>query len=811
MPVLTTPVGSIKVKEGFRVELLYTVPKNEQGTWVCICVDPKGRLIASDQNGRLYRITPPTINGRPTDTKVELLPVDLGEAHGLCWANNALYVVVNRMSRYESGLWRVYSSKNDDSLDAAVKLRGFEGQTSNNEHGPHGVVLSPDGRSLYVVCGNDTKLTAITGSAVPACWGDDSLLPQMEDPKGLFVGFKPPGGCIYQTDLGGKEWKLVSMGSRNCYDIAFNREGELFTADNDMDWDFNLPWYRPTRIAHAVPGSDFGWRRGNGKEYESYPDNAPAVVNIGVGAPAGVCFGYGARFPEKYQNDLFVCDWAYGKLYAVHLTPSGSTYHGELEEFISGTPLPLSDIAVNPFDGAVYFTIGGRGTVSGLYRVTYVGPDSTAPAKDEMPGADLRSTRRALESLYGRAEPGAVATAWPYLASDDRFIRYAARTVLEFQPPAAWETRAINEQDPKKLIYALLGLARVGDKSLEPSILGAMERVNWDELSQSQQTDYLRTYEVVFCRMGYPAPAWRVRIAGRLNKRFPSDSRETNAELCRLLSYLDDPQVVTKSIDLLAKAGSEEEQIEYITSLRVVKSGWSIRQREDYFRWFLNAATFTGGQSLPGYLAKIRGDAIESLDDQQRAALKSILDRPVRPTVPTVTVQDRPFVKDWTVEELVPIVEKGLAGRDVARGHRLFAESGCSSCHRCNNEGGPLGPDLTGVAGRLSVHDLLESIIEPSKVIADEYATQVIATIDGDRLEGRTVGADGDNLWVITNMLDPSQITKISRKDIKSIVLSKVSIMPTGLLNRLTKDEILDLVRYLFYSSDRTMSTHIQK
>jgi len=75
-----------------------------------------------------------------------------------------------------------------------------------------------------------------------------------------------------------------------------------------------------------------------------------------------------------------MCDWSYGKLYALHLTPEGSAYKVELEEFLNGAPLPVTDVVVNPKDGALYFTTGGRRTQSGLYRVTYVGKDSTAPS-----------------------------------------------------------------------------------------------------------------------------------------------------------------------------------------------------------------------------------------------------------------------------------------------------------------------------------------------------------------------------------------------------------------------------------------------
>src|SRR5438552_6256373 len=77
-PGKATPAERIRVARDFKVELLYTVPRDRQGSWVSMCVDPEGRLIASDQGGAgLLRITPPALGGKPGDTSVEKLPVDL--------------------------------------------------------------------------------------------------------------------------------------------------------------------------------------------------------------------------------------------------------------------------------------------------------------------------------------------------------------------------------------------------------------------------------------------------------------------------------------------------------------------------------------------------------------------------------------------------------------------------------------------------------------------------------------------------------------------------------------------------------------
>ena len=810
--VTATPVSLIKPMKDFKVELLYSVPRQTQGSWINMTVDNKGRLIVSDQGGnkddkkkdvpgRLYRITPPALGGNPEDTKVEMLPVELGEAHGLLWAFDSLYVVVNEGRKYKPrGLWRVTSSKNDDVLDKKEHLRTIDG---GGEHGPHAVLLGPDGKSLYVLAGNHTKLTTVAKSLVPKIWGEDYLVPRQWDASGHAVGILAPGGVIYKTDPDGKNWDLVSVGYRNQFDAAFNRDGELFTFDSDMEWDINLPWYKATRVCHAVDGSEFGWRSGSSNFPHYYPDNLPPTLDIGPGSPTGMTFGYGAKFPAKYQDALFMCDWSYGKLYAVHLKAQGSTYTAEAEEFLNGSPLPLTDLVVNPKDGALYFAIGGRSTSSGLYRVTYVGKESTAPSKADPAGAQQRAIRKQLESFYAKQDPQAVATAWPYLNSDDRFLRYAARTVLEFQDPKTWQEKAFQESDSIARMHALLGLIRLGDKSLQPRILESLDRIDWAKLTTSQRIDLLRCYQLAFIRLGDPDAVTKTRVGKRLDAHYPANDRDLNAELCKLISYLEVPGGAAKTLNLIAKAPTQEEQIEYAFDARTIKTGWTIKQREEYFNWFHKAANLRGGHSFHGFLKNIRNDAIQSLSADEKTSLKTVLASVPQPMTPKFTFKDRPFVKKYTVEELIPIVEKGLSGRDFAKGRNLFGEAKCFACHRFNNEGGGTGPDLTIVSGRFGTRDLLESIIEPSKVVSDQYAAIVVTTTNGQQIVGRVVNLHGDNMEINTDMLDPNKLSKVDRNKVESIETSKISMMPEGLIDTFTRDEVLDLVAYLFSRGDR--------
>jgi hypothetical protein len=458
-----TPASKIKLPPGFQVELLYSVPKERQGSWVTMCVDPKGRLFVSDQYGDVYRITMPPI-GAQGEIKIETVPADISEAHGLLWAFDSLYVVVNTSERERNGLYRVRDTNDDDQLDSVELLKSIDG---DGEHGPHTALLSPDGRSLYIVCGNNTKPIAGASSRVPTIWDEDQLLPRIYG-VGFMRGTPAPAGAIYCTDPEGKTWERVASGFRNEFDAAFNSDGELFTFDADMEWDLGTPWYRPTRVCHVVSGSEWGWRNGSAKWPVYFADTLPPVVNVGLTSPTGIAFGYGAKFPEKYQQALFLCDWTYGKMFAVHLEQRGSSYTGTYEEFVTATPLPLTDVVIHPLDGAMYFLIGGRQTQSGLYRVTYTGDEPTTatgkgfrtprpvPMRDrergpEGPGIALtahlghveqRALRHRLEALHIGDHPDAIDQAWPYLNHPDRFVRFAARTAIEHRPLESWQQRA---------------------------------------------------------------------------------------------------------------------------------------------------------------------------------------------------------------------------------------------------------------------------------------------------------------------------------------------------------------------------------
>jgi putative heme-binding domain-containing protein len=514
-------------------------------------------------------------------------------------------------------------------------------------------------------------------------------------------------------------------------------------------------------------------------------------------------------------------------MYALHLAPRGASFTGTLEEFVTATPLALTDAIINQHDGAMYFLIGGRGTQSGLYRVTYTGKESTAPVETRAPRSKEQATRHELEALHLGKHPNAIEHIWPYLSNPDRFIRYAARTALEHQPVESWQKRALEEKNPEAAITALLALSRMNHRAfkptgpeldtpppkypaddttrnaLEPTVLGALNRIDLAHLTETQTLELFRAYTLALYRLGPPSEADREKLIKRLDAIYPAPTREQNVMLTELLCYLQAPSAAEKGIKLLEASPTQEGQIDLVRSLRFLEPGWTLETRRKLFQWFNRASAYKGANNFAIFMNELKADALARLSEEDHAALKEVIDAPVPKQVTPLAAAPRPFVKKWTMAELRPLVETKLKGRDFDRGRAMFGAANCFGCHKFVNEGGSVGPELTALAGRFSAADILESILDPDKVISDQYAAIVVQTSDGKVVTGRLVNQGGGKITINTNMLDPNALEHIKREDVEELKPATVSMMPKGLLDSLNEDEVLDLMAFLLSRGNR--------
>ena len=818
----TESVERLNLLPGFIAEKIYQVPKERQGSWVSICRGPAGSLFVSDQGqAGIYQVFPAVIGDSDSLTTAEKVAVPVSSAQGLCFHDGTLFANVNGKG---SGVWAITDTNSDGKLDNAKHLLPLRGA---GEHGPHAIFPTPDGNKLIVMGGNYTRPAELKSSRLPSNWQEDLLLPRQADTHGHANGLLAPGGWIAQMSPDGSDFEMLSMGYRNPYDSAFSPEGELFAYDADMEWDMGAPWYRPTRICHATSGSEFGWRAGTGKWPTYFEDSLPPVVDIGPGSPVGVLFGTGGKFPKRYQRALYALDWTFGTIHAIHLEPNGASYNGREEEFISGTPLPVTDAVIGE-DGAFYFTTGGRGIQSSLYRVRYQGDEATTEApKQSISHANRK--RRQLEEYHGKTDTEAVHAAWPSLSSSDRFIRYAARIAIENQPVNQWADRALSEKQPARALVALMALCRQGDASHQKEVLDALLRLDYRELSDSRKLIFLRDIGLCFMRLGPPSDKQREAVIDLLDGNFPGNNDQVNVELARILIYLDAPGVISKVLALMETAsppqvpewgeliGRNKEygspiakmlenyppllEIQYAFMLRNLRYGWTLGERRRYFQWFLDAAKHPGGHSFSGFLNNIRNVALENCSTAERNAVADLTGQTVESEeiVMEVTPPKGPG-REWTLEQAMQLLDNGLVDRNFHAGRNLFYAAQCGACHRFDGNGGYIGPDLTSVSSRLSHQDLLESIIHPSRVISDQYGSHLIATADGREIVGRVVPGGKDDpagsIRLYTQNMEAEPILLL-KDDIEEMTPSPLSQMPVGLLNNLSQAEMLDLIAFM--------------
>lgn len=826
------PDTQITLPEGFDAELLYSVPP-EQGSWVAMAFDPKGRLIVSDQDSQgVFRVELAPDGAPSTTVRVESLPGfpyepiawgkrTVGGALGFLYAFDSLY-----MSSMK-GFYRIRDTDGDDTYDEFTKIKELE---MGYEHSAHSIVLTEDGKGLYLVSGNHSRVPPGVPSLQPPVWQEDSLLPSMPDPQGHAVGVTAPGGWICRISPDGQDWTMIASGLRNSVDLAINREGELFTYDSDLEFDVGSPWYRPTRVNHVTSAAEFGWRAGSAKWPEYFADGNGSVVDIGPGSPTGIGFGYHSKFPAWYREQLFLCDWTFGTIYTLDLAESGSSYTGTVREFLSGSPLNISAMRFGP-DGHMYFLVGGRNTASKLYRVRYTGPQGDTPRPRQVANQPLRDLRRRLEAYHGSNRGGraAIEAAWPQLSHADRNIRYAARIAVESQDLSLWSERVFTESEPRAVIHGAIALCRHGGKELSSRVLAKLVGLPFESLSREDRLALLRAYSLCFLRLGPATPADVAAVVARLEPFYPAHDEVLDAELCRVLAHLDAPNVVqatlglmrttaTKAIaydkamlarheygDAILKAMANTpntQNIHYAYSIRRVQTGWTLDDRKYYFTWLNDSLQKDGGKSFAGYIRAIREDAIAHLTAKDAAAVSWLLG-----DIATVDLSTLPFPKGpafpWTTNSAMQLFTDELSGRDYEQGKQMFAAGRCVACHRFQGSGGYSGPDLGSVGKRYSIRDILVAICEPSQSISEQYQASKITLTDGTTQYGRLIYRNDRELAIASNPFDLGVLTRIPIGTVADIEVSQVSMMPPATIAPMNKDELMDLIAYLVSGGDR--------
>jgi putative heme-binding domain-containing protein len=291
-------------------------------------------------------------------------------------------------------------------------------------------------------------------------------------------------------------------------------------------------------------------------------------------------------------------------------------------------------------------------------------------------------------------------------------------------------------------------------------------------------------------------PTARTKLLQAFDPHFPFQHADIDRELSHLLVRLRAPDIIPRLLTLMETAATQEEAIDAAMTLSSVTEGWTREYRTRLLDWFDKSSRMAGGMSFFGYLVSARDRFIGALTDADRQFFAERLAKPFAEQPAQIEVAVRPFVREWKLDEVVELVENDQSPRNFENGRKMFSAAGCYNCHRVAGAGSSIGPDLTGLGGRFGILDILRSVIEPDHTISDQYQQMVFET-NGRIIVGRVTNMHGESIHISTNMLDPKSTETIKRADLDDQYPSEVSVMPSGLLNTLSAEEILDLTAFL--------------
>lgn len=782
-----TDPKELTLPPGFKAELVRSAQPGED-SWVAMAFDPQGRVTLSKEKKGLLRLDPKS--GSMTEIENTLL-----ECRGLLYAHGVLYANANN----SKGLYRLSDTDGDGVFEKKEELMHSEGGVG---HGRNHIKLGSDGR-IWVAHGNNVLLPSPIAEDSPLRnYANDQVLPNPWDGSMFDGTVELPAGHVVAYDPKTSRIELVAGGLRNPLDIAFNREGELFTFDADMERDVGTSWYMPTRVLHVVPGADFGWRRGTGRFPSWYVDTLPSVVDIGLSSPTGICFGYGAKFPKKYEDALFILDWSYGRIIAVHMQAKGASYTGTQETFVSGRPLNVTDACVGP-DGALWFVTGGRGTQSGVYRVVWTGQFGQEGQDEGQEVKELRKLRHELETMWPKdaQETFNVIT---HLEHADQHIRHAARLALERAPTKLWRKEILEESPGWRGIMGCLALARVGETSDRVGILSRLYSLSFKDLSQDQKLATLRTLSITLARLGGPTAEEQTRLLAWLEPLYPAATREMNQELCRLLIRLGSKQVLAKTLPMLRDATASEDLIFYPMHLRYLKDGWSLESKRVVFEALNRAEKLNGASTYFKSISDTRSELAAALSTEEMSKLAEVV-HPPKPAALSPHAMPGHTFRVWKLEDLEPRLAEVGKGRSFEKGKAAAIASQCVFCHTMSMDrslpAGLFGPELVQVSARFGRRDLLDHILNPSKIVDEKFRFVTIKRADGSTVMGSLESEDDERVVLKPNPLSPETV-EVGKSLIKGRSMSETSPMPAGLLNALKAEQILDLLAFIEAGGD---------
>ena len=457
---------------------------------------------------------------------------------------------------------------------------------------------------------------------------------------------------------------------------------------------------------------------------------------------------------------------------------------------------------------------------------TLSSPLSATVLTDSLWDEDLGVVRRAAEGLVrlGQEREAPVERGenllrglFSCLEHEDRFVRYSCRQALRRVPKPDW-LPVVEHQNPNANPRASLEALLVWVQSLESEeeagrLFKKLKQIRVTRLGPEPLLGYLRVLQLALLRDPRPVPGSGVApaLGRRLILEFPHEDWRINRELLKVLSFLEVPGVVEKGLVYLDSDLSSQEQIHAVYALRTVATGWTPETRSTLIAWFLKAWHFRGAASMEGFIGNLWDSSLQRLepDERERAELlkDEAMDQKMRQLAAYLADEDESETEresrsgdrlsNLSFEELSDFLEydpTSYSEGDIERGRKVFYLAKCVNCHVFGEEGRGGGPDLSTVVKRFRRREILESLMFPSRVISDQYVSWYVRLKNHDEITGMFVSESDDKLTLITAT---GERVDLARDQIEERRESSLSIMPEGLIDSMTMNDLVSLTLFL--------------
>ena len=630
------------------------------------------------------------------------------------------------------------------------------------------------------------------------------------------------GGSTYRCRMDGSKLTRQSTGHWNAFGMAYDLDGNLFSTDNDPN---ATP---PNRLLHIVPGGNFGYeyRYGRSGRHPLICWNGENPGTLGmIGALGEAACGLVPHGPGK----LLSASWTDNRVDLHSLTAKGDSFTATREPFLSG-PDDFRPVHFSySVDGRyLYFTdwvklsypVHGHGRI---WRIEFKQPISLKPSANR-PATNEFSIREALAKL-GSGDPYARTAAVQRLATEHAVLKnykwqLAGGVARAHYAVALKRSDADGRTD---VIPALLddedsdvryvGIKWIADEKLSGYAHNLKAVLDRSALSRRDLLAVVSALEVVgkAAELSGKATANSPKMGKLRNKEFsPSNTLlelalDTNksSELRAIALAnveIDHPKLTVATLQELAESKHEGIQREAVHSLVI---------HEDTNRSGV-LAKIAADKSLG---ANLRADAIAGLasagrDHQELLnALSSERNRVISQEANRTRVaaglanrhvETKP--KPDQIDEWIELLNREATQKpDPAVGRRLFFHSnfaGCYKCHAIHGRGNSVGPDLTGIHKQADVNQdwLLKHIVNPNAEMAPYYRPQQLVTVDGKVLVGLIVGKEGQKQGYVAT---DGTVFYIDKEDVEERREMTTSIMPSGLMDTLSANEIRHLLAFL--------------